>query len=80
MRQFLRAALKASGKRAKDIDKHLGTNGMAGHYFGASQWSFPTEDAYNKMREIMPLPPIEECLAMVGIREKTGIKIYNDRK
>lgn len=80
MRRFLRAALNASGKRAKDIDKHLGTNGMAGHYFGASQWSFPTEDAYNKMREIMPLPPIEECLAMVGIREKTGIKIYNDRK
>jgi hypothetical protein len=56
LRQYLRDSLKASGRKAKDIDEHLGTNGMSGHYFGSSQWMFPTRDAYEKMREIMPLP------------------------
>lgn len=56
LRQYLRDSLKASGKRAKDIDEHLGTSGMSGHYLGSSQWMFPTLSAYEKMREIMPLP------------------------
>jgi hypothetical protein len=56
LRQYLRDSLKQSGKKAADVDDYLGTNGMSGHYFGASQWLFPTRKAYEKMREIMPLP------------------------
>ncbi len=55
LRQYLRDALKKSGKKAKDVDDLLGTNGMSGHYFGESQWMFPTYEAYMKMREILPL-------------------------
>ena len=54
LREYLRGALKASGLKASDVDRHLGTNGMAGHYFGASQWEFATPEAYAKMQEIMP--------------------------
>ena len=32
----------------------LGTNGMAGHYFSASQWALPTKEAYEKMQQILP--------------------------
>lgn len=56
LRAYLRDALKESGRKAADIDAHLGTNGMAGHYLGASQWMFPTKAAYEKLKEIMPLP------------------------
>ena len=54
IREYLRAALRDSGRTAADVDKLLGTNGMAGHYFGASQWMLPTEEAYEKMKTIMP--------------------------
>ena len=54
IREYMRDALRQSGKKASDVDKLLGTNGMAGHYFGASQWALPTEEAYEKMRKIMP--------------------------
>lgn len=81
LRLFLRKCLAESGRKAKDVDALLGTNGMAGHYFGASQWIFPTEEAYNKMREIMPgLPSIEECLQMVGVKVKAGFRIFHDKK
>ena len=56
LRQYLRASLEKSGKKAVDVDNLLGTNGMSGHYFGSSQWLFPTRAAYEKMKEIMPLP------------------------
>lgn len=55
LQEYLRKALQSSGKRACDVDKHLGTNGIAGHYFGKSQWVFPTPEAYIKLREILPL-------------------------
>ena len=54
LRLWLCSILKKSGKRACDVDKHLGTNGMAGHYFGKSQWAFPTREAYNRLSEILP--------------------------
>ena len=54
MREYLRDALRQSGRMAADVDRLLGTIGMAGHYFGASQWGLPTEEAYEKMRTIMP--------------------------
>lgn len=53
LRGELLAALRASGRTQAEVQRHLG-NQMAGHYFGRSQWAFPTEDNYNKMREILP--------------------------
>lgn len=46
-----------------DVDKFLGTNGMRGHYFGRSQWEFPTRENYNKLNDIMnwPLSYDEVC-------------------
>lgn len=55
LRQYLRDALAKSGRKAKDIDAALGTKGMSGHYFGESQWMFPTQKAYKIMQEFMPL-------------------------
>lgn len=54
LRQYLIDARDRSGVKSSDVDKHLGTNGMAGHYFGRSQWEFPTRENYIKMQEIMP--------------------------
>ena len=48
-RVFLVAEWKAAGLRNRDADTALGTNGMAGHYFGRSQWSLPTWDAYRTL-------------------------------
>ncbi len=36
----------------KEIDACLGKNGMAGHYFGRSQWGLPTRDAWEKLRTL----------------------------
>lgn len=48
IRNYMRKALMESGKKQKEIDDLLGTNGMAGHYFGASQWELPTKETYKK--------------------------------
>ncbi|MBC5648492.1 DNA adenine methylase [Christensenella tenuis] len=55
LKRYMRGALKASGLRRVDIDRHLGTNGMAGRYFGNSQWEFPAIEVYEKLKEILPL-------------------------
>ena len=55
LRQYLRDALARSGHKAVDVDKALGTAGMSGHYFGESQWMFPTRKAYEIMQGFMPL-------------------------
>lgn len=46
-----------------DVDKYLGTKGMRSHYFGRSQWEFPTRENYNKLNDIMnwPLSYDEVC-------------------
>lgn len=46
--------LQKSGLTQSAVDKHLGTQ-MSGHYFGRSQWQFPTLEYYNKLKEILPL-------------------------
>ena len=56
LRQYLVDGLKKSGRTAADVDHHLGTNGMAGHYFSKSQWEFPTKENYQKLQEIINLP------------------------
>lgn len=54
LREELCSALKSSGRKASEVDELLGTCGMAGHYFGESQWMFPTREAFEKMKTIMP--------------------------
>ena len=53
LRQYLLRGLESSGLSQSEVNKRLGTQ-MCGHYFGKSQWAFPTEEYYNKMREFMP--------------------------
>ena len=54
LRAYLVEALRASGLTQAEVQRRLGTQ-MAGHYFGRSQWEFPTREYYDKMREFMPL-------------------------
>ena len=54
IRQYLRSALNQSGKTQADIGKYLGSH-MAKHYFAKSQWELPTQEAYEKLQEILPL-------------------------
>jgi hypothetical protein len=49
VRLWLGSEWSESGLRRSDADKAMGTNGMAGHYFGASQWSLPTWEAYQTL-------------------------------
>lgn len=66
LRQYLRDALKQSVKTATYVDQMLGTKGMSGHYFGDSQWMFPTREKYEIMQTFMPLPRGHaECMQIV---------------
>ena len=56
LRNYLLTGLKNAGKRPSEVDKYLGTNGMAGHYFGKSQWEFPTREVYIKLQDFLDLP------------------------
>jgi len=49
IRVWLAAEWDATGLRRKDADAALGRNGMAGHYFGSSQWMLPTWEAYQQL-------------------------------
>lgn len=53
LRQYLLQGLTSSGLTQADVQRRLGTQ-MAGHYFGRSQWAFPTQDAYEQMQKFMP--------------------------
>ena len=54
LRQYLIDALKKSGLTQSEVDRRNG-NQMSGHYFGKSQWQFPTREEYKKMKEYLPL-------------------------
>ena len=56
LRNYLIEGLKKAGKRQGDVDRYLGTNGMAGHYFCKSQWNFPTREVYEKLQSFLVLP------------------------
>ena len=56
LRNYLLTGLKNAGKRPCDVDKYLGTNGMARHYFSKSQWEFPTREVYIKLQSFLDLP------------------------
>lgn len=52
IRAYLVAERDAAGFTNREVDVHLGTNGMAGHYFGASRWALPTETVYRQLQEL----------------------------
>ncbi|MBB5227432.1 hypothetical protein DYE50_01400 [Treponema ruminis] len=56
LRSYLLEGLKRANKRPCDVDRFLGTNGMAGHYFSRSQWEFPTREVYEKLQGFLYLP------------------------
>ena len=71
LRNYLLTGLKNAGKRPCDVDKHLGTNGMAGHYFGKSQWEFPTREVYIKLQSFLDLPiEYEEIYGLQDLLER----------
>jgi hypothetical protein len=50
IRHWLRSEwFDSAGLRSKDADRAMGTNGMAGHYFGSSQWALPTWERYQQL-------------------------------
>lgn len=56
LREYLLEGLRKAGKTQAEVDRYLGTNGMAGHYFSKSQWEFPTREAYIKLQSFLCLP------------------------
>jgi len=62
LRQYLLQERDRAGIANRQVDECLGTSGMAGHYFGASQWALPTEDAYAKLRHLFNNGPGHEYL------------------
>ena len=71
LRDYLLTGLKNAGKRPSEVDKYLGTNGMAGHYFGKSQWAFPTREVYIKLQSFLDLPiEYEEIYGLQDLLER----------
>ena len=64
LRAYLLKALKTSGLTQAEVQRRLGTQ-MSGHYFGRSQWEFPTREMYQRMQEFMPLP--DDYNELVGL-------------
>ena len=70
LRAYLTDGLKKANKRPCDVDRFLGTNGMAGHYFGRSQWEFPTREVYIKLQGFLYLPQdYEEIYGLQNLYE-----------
>ena len=69
LRAYLLEALHKSGLTQADVQRRLGTQ-MAGHYFGKSQWEFPTREMYGRMQTFMPLEtPYDEIVGLYKLRK-----------
>ena len=71
LRLYLCDALEKSGLKQSDIDRRLNTQ-MSGHWFGRSQWQFPTREFYNKMREFLPLKDYDEVYGYAELLQSLG--------
>ena len=69
LRLYLCDALEKSGLKQSDIDRRLNTQ-MSGHWFGSSQWQFPTREFYNKMREFLPLKDYDEVYGYAELLQR----------
>ena len=56
LRAYLQEGLRKAGKTAAEVNRFLGTKKMAKHYFGRSQWEFPTREVYIKLQSLLYLP------------------------
>ena len=54
IREYLAAQRDLYGVTNRQVDAALGTAGMAGHYFSASQWALPTAEAWAKICTLIP--------------------------
>ena len=69
LRTYLLEALHKSGLTQADVQRRLGTQ-MAGHYFGKSQWEFPTREMYGRMQTFMPLETsYDEIVGLYKLRK-----------
>ena len=69
LRAYLLEALRKSGLTQADVQRRLGTQ-MAGHYFGKSQWEFPTREMYGRMQTFMPLDiSYDEIVGLYKLRQ-----------
>ena len=57
IRKYLESERLRSGWTNRQIDEALGTNGMAGHWFGASQWTMPNREHYARLRVLLNSKP-----------------------
>ena len=70
LRAYLLKALKSSGLTQAEVQRRLGTQ-MSGHYFGRSQWEFPTREMYQRMQEFMPMPDdYNELVGLYRLRQR----------
>ena len=69
LRAYLLEALRKSGLTQAEVQRRLGTK-MAGHYFGKSQWEFPTREMYGRMQTFMPLETsYDEIVGLYKLRK-----------
>jgi len=59
IREKLVALRDAAGVTNREIDAALGRSGMSGHYFGASQWSLPTREAWETISGLLRAGGVE---------------------
>ena len=66
LREQLNGLRVQAGLNLRDVDEALGTSGMAGHYFGGSQWCLPTPQAWVTISSLLVArgvnPPTWETL------------------
>lgn len=69
LRDYLLEALRKSGLTQAEVQRRLGTQ-MSGHYFGKSQWEFPTREMYWRMQAFMPLETeYDEIVGLYRLRK-----------
>ena len=70
LRQWLCEALTDAGITQAEVGRRLNIQ-MQGHYFGKSQWEFPTKEAYDQMRTFMPKldKEYEEVVGLYKLRK-----------
>ena len=69
LRAYLLEALRKSGMTQAEVKRRLGAQ-MAAHYFGKSQWEFPTREMYGRMQTFMPLDiAYDEIVGLYKLRQ-----------
>jgi site-specific DNA-methyltransferase (adenine-specific) len=79
LRERLAELKKRAKLTAKDVDAALGTSGMSNHYFGASQWTLPTREAWEKLAPLFAGRGVELGDYAAFVRELDGLRRRFDR-